>query len=623
MLMGKFSSAAALLLASASVVSANIILPNSRHGHVKRQANFPLPAKDMKTFTTPTGVTIRYREPGKDGVCETTPGVNSYSGYIDLTPDVHTFFWFFESRRDPANDDLTLWLNGGPGSDSLIGLLEELGPCRITPELEDTLNPWSWNEVSNMLFISQPVGTGFSYSTAEEGSLTNGTNQFVPVGQPGYEHPTGVWAIPDININTTDLAAVAVWHTLQAFLEGLPSLEGNRAGAKNFNLWTESYGGHYGPSFLSYFQEQNAKIVDGSVPGYKLNFKTLGIINGIIDEYTQAPSYPQMAVNNTYGIKAYNDTVYNYANFALNMPGGCLEQIADCVYVAADLQGQNVGKISIDASKDPVVHTVCASAASMCRDSVEGVYYRLGDRGTYDIRHPGVYPNFDDPTPPDFGDWLQLDRVKAALGVTLNHTKSNSEITYNFASTGDFIYTNFVADLSDIIDSGVRVGLFYGDADYICNWIGGEIVSQEVGYKDQAAFNASGYVPFMWNGTRFGDTREYGNYSFTRVLESGHEIPFYQPQASLAFFKRMLDGVDIATGLVDITANYSTVGDDESTYQEPFEPLPKTEEWGAYSTSLIASYYSNANIPNPEAATHAPAVPTTTTGSVPAMATSM
>ncbi|SMQ56027.1 unnamed protein product [Zymoseptoria tritici ST99CH_3D7] len=570
MLMGKFSSAAALLLASASVVSANIILPNSRHGHVKRQANFPLPAKDMKTFTTPTGVTIRYREPGKDGVCETTPGVNSYSGYIDLTPDVHTFFWFFESRRDPANDDLTLWLNGGPGSDSLIGLLEELGPCRITPELEDTLNPWSWNEVSNMLFISQPVGTGFSYSTAEEGSLTNGTNQFVPVGQPGYEHPTGVWAIPDININTTDLAAVAVWHTLQAFLEGLPSLEGNRAGAKNFNLWTESYGGHYGPSFLSYFQEQNAKIVDGSVPGYKLNFKTLGIINGIIDEYTQAPSYPQMAVNNTYGIKAYNDTVYNYANFALNMPD-----------LAIEAPTISVTRVFIPTSTTPRLQTTV------------------------------------------IGDWLQLDRVKAALGVTLNHTKSNSEITYNFASTGDFIYTNFVADLSDIIDSGVRVGLFYGDADYICNWIGGETVSQEVGYKDQAAFNASGYVPFMWNGTRFGDTREYGNYSFTRVLESGHEIPFYQPQASLAFFKRMLDGVDIATGLVDITANYSTVGDDESTYQEPFEPLPKTEEWGAYSTSLIASYYSNANIPNPEAATHAPAVPTTTTGSVPAMATSM
>lgn len=46
--------------------------------------------------------------------------------------------------------------------------------------------------------------------------------------------------------------------------------------------------------------------------GTQLNFDTLGIINGIIDEYIQAPYYPEFAVHNTYGIKAVNDTVYNY-----------------------------------------------------------------------------------------------------------------------------------------------------------------------------------------------------------------------------------------------------------------------------------------------------------------------
>lgn len=76
----------------------------------------------VKTIHTPSNVTLRYKEPGKDGVCETTPGVNSYSGYIDIAPDMHTFFWFFESRKDPANDPVTLWLNGGPGTDSLMGL---------------------------------------------------------------------------------------------------------------------------------------------------------------------------------------------------------------------------------------------------------------------------------------------------------------------------------------------------------------------------------------------------------------------------------------------------------------------------------------------------------------------
>lgn len=75
----------------------------------------------IKTIETDNNVTIRYKEPK---ICETTEGVKSYSGYVDLAPDSHTFFWFFEARHDPENAPITLWLNGGPGSDSLIGLFQ-------------------------------------------------------------------------------------------------------------------------------------------------------------------------------------------------------------------------------------------------------------------------------------------------------------------------------------------------------------------------------------------------------------------------------------------------------------------------------------------------------------------
>lgn len=139
-----------LLATVVATVSAAAINPRDAPEH----------ATGVKVIRSPNGSRIRYKEPGKEGICETTPGVNSYSGYIDIDDDVSVFFWFFESQRDPKNDPVTLWLNGGPGSDSLIGLFEELGPCTVTENMTTVLRDHSWSQVSNLLFLSQPVGTG-------------------------------------------------------------------------------------------------------------------------------------------------------------------------------------------------------------------------------------------------------------------------------------------------------------------------------------------------------------------------------------------------------------------------------------------------------------------------------
>jgi carboxypeptidase C (cathepsin A) len=66
-----------------------------------------------------SNVTVRYK---KTTICEKTEGVNSYSGYIDLDEQSHLFFWFFEARQNSETAPITLWLNGGPGSDGLLGL---------------------------------------------------------------------------------------------------------------------------------------------------------------------------------------------------------------------------------------------------------------------------------------------------------------------------------------------------------------------------------------------------------------------------------------------------------------------------------------------------------------------
>ncbi|CAN9373611.1 alpha/beta-hydrolase [Alternaria alternata] len=539
----------------------------------KRSDHLYLPKEtsDYKTATAPNNVTIRYKNPG---ICETTPGVDSYSGYVDLTPDVHVFFWFFESRNNPASDPFTLWLNGGPGSDSLIGLFEENGPCMIDDNLTAVYNPYSWNNVSNMLYISQPVGTGFSYQKQGVGSFNSFSEDF---HYNSSEWPaTGRWPLLEpLNtgtIDTTDLAAVAVWHVFQALLATVPKFDakiGDLNATRDFNLFTESYGGHYGPAFFNYFYNQNLKIENGSMPGYPLNFNSLGIINGIIDESIQAEHYPEFAVNNTYGIKAYNDTVYSYAKFANNMYNGCLYQIDLCRAAAEGNTSYYHADAKItEAELTPGEMQICNEAADMCRDNVESPYYYYSGRGVYDIRH-----TYEDPTPPsNYPGYLNLGEVQDALGVTLNYSGSNG-IYYAFQNTGDFIYPNFRLDLEYLLSQDVRVSLAYGDADYICNWFGGEAISLAMEYTHSDEFRAAGYEAMVVDGTEYGEVRQYGNFSFARVYESGHEVPYYQPVAALAYFNRTLYHYDIATGEEKVTANLTTSGPANATHTNSFVPI--------------------------------------------------
>ena len=139
-----------------------------------------------------------------------------------------------------------------------------------------------------------------------------------------------------------------------------------------------------------------------------------------------------------------------------------------------------------------------------------------------------------------------------------------------------------------ILNNSVRVALIYGDADYICNWFGGEAVSNEIQYTHSQEFAETGYVPFVVDGTEYGEVRQYGNFSFLRVYEAGHEVPFYQPLASLEYFKRTLDNKDIATGKLDVRGNYATNGTAKATHTEPYVPLtPPTSTAGPSSTARV------------------------------------
>lgn len=115
------------------------------------------------TFVSPmdTDYSLRLRsvDPSKLGI----DTVKQWSGYMDYKDSKHFFYWFFESRNDPANDPIILWLNGGPGCSSFTGLLFELGPSSISADMKPIHNPYSWNNNASMIFLEQPLGVGFSY----------------------------------------------------------------------------------------------------------------------------------------------------------------------------------------------------------------------------------------------------------------------------------------------------------------------------------------------------------------------------------------------------------------------------------------------------------------------------
>lgn len=243
--------------------------------------------------------------------------------------------------------------------------------------------------------------------------------------------------------------------------------------------------------------------------------------------------------------------------FACFMSNGCLDQVDFC-------RQSNRTTLSEKA--------ICSEAQAMCRDSVEGPYYQYSGRGVYDIRHP-----IDDPTPPKyFENFLNLASTQDALGVNLNYSApANSEIYFAFQQAGDFVYPTFLKDLEILLSAGVRVSLIYGDADYICNWFGGEAVSKQVSYAHSKEFNAAGYVPVVIDGQEYGEVRQYGQFSFMRMYEAGHEVPYYQPKASLEVFKRTIQGLAISDGKTRVNNKYNTNGGKPSaTHTEASVALP-------------------------------------------------
>lgn len=144
------------------------------------------------------------------------PKSNQFSGFLQIDAEKFIHYFYFESENDPINDPIIFWTNGGPGCSGQLGLFTEMGPYRPAANGSLTRNPFSWTRMSSMVFLEQPVGVGYSFTTNK-----------------------------DLLSTFNDLrASIDNLKILKAFFGKFPERKNN-----DFYLASESYGGHYIPQW--------------------------------------------------------------------------------------------------------------------------------------------------------------------------------------------------------------------------------------------------------------------------------------------------------------------------------------------------------------------------------------
>ncbi|KAF8833259.1 peptidase S10, serine carboxypeptidase [Paxillus ammoniavirescens] len=445
---------------------------------------------------------LRITEPS---LCD--PSVKQYSGYLDITDDKHLFFWFFEARVSPEDAPLVMWLNGGPGCSSSTGLLFELGPCSIADDgANTTTNPYSWNTHANIIFLDQPVNVGFSY--AEDGST----------------------------VNTSPVAGKDVYAFMELFLSRFPQYA-----TQPFHLAAESYGGVYAPNIANVIYNENKKVPltsgsDANNALVKINLASVILGNGMTDNYIQMASIPDYLCDGPYPI--YDDPEGPQCQALRSKVPTCQRLVKACY----DFESR----------------FTCVPAALYCNSQLYAPIQQSG-LNPYDARRTCI-PEKDGPLCYKEMGWIETymndPAVKAALGVNpqRNFESCNMAVNQAFLLQGDSMH-NTPALLPEMINDGVRLLVYAGNADMMCNYIGNErwLEVLDTKFLDEFASAPTEQWITMHSGKFAGTVRSAGgggsgagNVTFVAVHEAGHMVPFDQPEAALDMITRWILDIPLA-----------------------------------------------------------------------------
>ncbi|CEH18359.1 Serine carboxypeptidases (lysosomal cathepsin A) [Ceraceosorus bombacis] len=427
--------------------------------------------------------------------------VKSFAGYLDIDADKHLWFAFFESRSDPAKDPVTLWLNGGPGCSSSTGwLMEGVGPCTIDKNGTDTkYNKHSWTSKSSVFFLDQPVNVGFSYS---EGG----------------------------GVSSTPQAADDVYAFLSLFFARYPQYSN-----QPFSIAAESYGGRYAPLYAAKINEENKKLARSrfanpdTIATKVINLESILLGNGLTEPQTQFETVPEYACKGEYAIFKGNSEVCDKLESKAKT---CSSLIGSCYKSNSRL--------------------ACLPAALYCWSGLYGDMQNAGVN-PYDVRKK-CDRSEDKDGPLCYRDesyvqaFMNLDSTKKAFSVPqdIKFEACNMEVNQAFMFQGDGMH-NSAAVIPGLIEDGVRVLVYAGVADYMCNYIGNVGHSAwglklDTPFKDE--LNAAKQQEWKVDGKVAGAVRQAGKgagtFTLVEVKGAGHMVPYDQPLAAQVLIEKWL-----------------------------------------------------------------------------------
>lgn len=406
-----------------------------------------------------------------------------YSGYVKVNEDSgrNLFYWFIEAAEDPPSKPLVLWLNGGPGCSSIAyGEAEEIGPFHIRGDGKTLyLNPYSWNQVANILFLDSPVGVGFSYSETSSDLLSNG----------------------DKRTAADSLAFLLKW------FERFPQYKGH-----DFFITGESYAGHYVPQLSQAIIRHNQASKEKAI-----NLKGYMVGNALTDDFHDHLGVFQFL----WSAGIISDQTYkklnSYCDFEsfVHTSDAC-EKILD---IASDEMG-NIDPYSIFTP--PCSANVTFSNKLLKRMLGVGHVSEKYDPCTE--KHSTVY--FNSP------------EVQTALHVNPKNAPTKWETCNDLVNTHWKDSPRTVLDVyKELLYLGIRIWVFSGDTDAVI-----PITSTRYSIDSLELPTISPWHAWYDDGQVGGWVQEYAGLTFVSVRGAGHEVPLHKPKQALALIKAFISG---------------------------------------------------------------------------------